>query len=106
MLKLLDTPLLKALQSESIPFHDVMNTFDIKTSIAFNLNSNIYGFVYTSRKGNYHIILNGNLSFEAQCKTFVHEIKHIVTDMPTMGYVIGLDMQHMDFEVEANLVVI
>ena len=79
--------------SESIPFQEVVNTFDIKTSIAFSLSSNIYGYVYSSRKGNYHIILNGNLSFEAQCKTFAHELKHIANDMPSMGYIIGLDMQ-------------
>lgn len=102
MLRLLESPLVKALLSESIPFHEIMNTFDIKTSIAFNLCSNIYGFVYTSRKGKYHIILNGNLSYETQCRTFVHEIKHIISDMPNMGYIIGVDMQHEPFEVDAD----
>ncbi len=102
MLTFLESPLVRALLSESISFHEIMNTFDIKTSIAFNLSSNIYGFVYASRKGKYHIVLNGNLSFETQCQTFAHELKHIVTDMPEIGYFIGLDMQGEDFEVQAN----
>lgn len=102
MLRLLESPLVKALLSESIQFHEVMNTFNIKTSIAFNLSSNIYGFVYASRKSKYHIVLNGNLSFETQCRTFAHEINHIVNDMPSFGYIIGLDMQHKPFEIEHN----
>jgi len=47
-------------------------------------------------------VLNGNLSFETQCSTFVHEIKHIIADMPTVGYVIGIDMQHEQFETIAD----
>lgn len=102
MLTFLESSLVKALLSESIPFHDVMNAFNIKTSIAFNLSSNIYGFVYFSRKGNYYLVMNGNLSYETQCQTFAHELKHIVTDMPGMGYFIGLDMHRAYFEVLAD----
>jgi hypothetical protein len=101
-LNFLDKPLLKALLNEDISFHEVMNTFDIRTKIAFNLPSSIYGFVYVSRKGNYHIILNGNINYETQCCVFLHEIKHIIYDMPSIGYIIGLDMQKEDFENEAN----
>ena len=103
MVNFLDAPLVKALLAESIPFHEVMNAFDIKTSIAFNLKSYIHGFVYPSRIGGYHIILNGNLNFETQCNTFIHEIKHIITDMPAMGYFIGIDMQHVPFELFSDI---
>lgn len=102
MIDILGTSLLKGLMSEDIPFHDVMNSFDIKTTIGFNITSKVHGFVYVSRKGNYHIILNGNLSYEAQCKVFLHEVKHIVNDLPKMDYIIGLDMQHEEFELEAD----
>ena len=102
MLSFLESSLLKALLSGSISFHEVMNAFNIRTSISFNLCSNIYGFVYLSRKGNYHIVLNGNISYETQCSTFVHELKHITTDMPTKGYFIGVDMQREPFELEAD----
>jgi hypothetical protein len=97
-LNFLDNPLHKALLNENMSFHEVMNTFDIRTKIALNLPSSIYGFVYVSKKGNYHIILNGNINYETQCSVFLHEIKHIIMDMPTIGYIIGFDMQHKEFE--------
>ena len=75
-----------------------MNTFDRKTSIAFNLATNIYGFVYTSKKDKYNIVLNGNLIFKTQFNTFVHELTHIAIDIPTAGYVMVIDMQHDIFE--------
>jgi hypothetical protein len=103
-LNFLDNPLHKALLNGNMSFHEVMNTFDIRTKIALNLPSSIYGFVYVSRKGNYHIILNGNINYETQCSVFLHEIKHIIYDMPTIGYIIGLDMQHEEYETEYKLI--
>lgn len=97
-LNFLDNPLHKALLNENISFHEVMNIFDIRTKIALNQPSSIYGFVYVSKNGNYHIILNGNINYETQCSIFLHEIKHIIYDIPTIGYIIGLDMQHEEFE--------
>jgi hypothetical protein len=99
---ILDKPLLKALLNENIPFYEVMNAFNIKTTIACNLPSSILGFVYLSRRGNYHLILNGEVNYKTQCKTFIHEIKHIANDMPNMGYMIGLDMEHTSMEKEAD----
>jgi hypothetical protein len=98
MIRLLEAPLLKALLDENIPFHEVMNAFDIKVKIAFNLPSSAHGFVYRGRKGSYLLVLNGNLNYESQCRVFLHEIRHIISDMPVMGYIIGLDMQHEEFE--------
>ena len=103
-MNILDKPLLKSLFDGNISFHEVMNAYNIRTSIAFNLESSILGFVYFTRRGNYHLILNGNVNYETQCKTFVHEIKHITEDMPKMGYMIGLDMQYTYFENEADKV--
>lgn len=80
-----------------------MNSFDIQTRIALNLPSSIYGFVYVSKKGNYHIVLNGNVNYKTQCSVFLHELKHIIYDMPTIGYIIGLDMQHKEFELTYSL---
>lgn len=97
-LNFLDNPLLKALLNENMSFHEVMNAFNIRTKIALKLPSSIYGFVYVSKKGNYHVVLNGNVNYETQCSVFLHEIKHIICDMPTIGYIIGLDMQHTKIE--------
>lgn len=103
-LDILDKPLLKSLLNETIYFHNIMNAYSIRTSIACNLPAGILGLVYASRKGNYHLVLNGNANHETQCKTFIHEIKHIAYDLPKIGYVIGLDMQHTYLENEADRV--
>ncbi|WP_242847975.1 hypothetical protein [Inediibacterium massiliense] len=102
MMNILESAILKGLKSKEIPFHDVMNAFNIRTSIAFNLSTSIQGFVYVSKKSNYHIILNGNINYETQCRVFLHEIKHIIKDLPRMTYIIGLDMQNEKFEIEAD----
>ncbi len=101
MINLLETPLLKALLDESIPFHEVMNAFDIKVSIAFNLSQSVYGFVYRSNRKGYLLVLNGNINYETQCRIFLHEIKHIIADMPNIGYIIGIDNQHTILESES-----
>jgi hypothetical protein len=103
MLSILEEPLFRALIDGNIPFYEVMSTFGIQVTIG-NMPSSTLGFTYVSRKGYYHLILNGNIDYETQCRTFIHEIKHITSDMPKMGYVIGLDMQRTEFEVEADRV--
>ena len=101
---ILDKSLLKSLLNQTLSFHEVMNAYNIKTSIASNLPSSILGFVYYSKRGNYHLVLNGNVNYETQCKTFVHEIKHITYDIPKIGYIVGLDMHRAYFENEADSV--
>lgn len=103
-IEILDKPLLKSLIDETLSFYEVVNTYNIKTSMAYSLPSPVLGFVYVSKRNNYHLILNANTNHETQCKTFVHEIKHITYDLPEMGYIIGLDMQCTYFEDEANRV--
>jgi hypothetical protein len=102
VMDILDKPLLKALLNEDIPFYEVMNSFNIKTTILFNIPSHILGFVYLSRRGYYHILLNGSVNYETQCKVFIHEVKHITDDMPKLAYIIGLDMQYTYMELSAD----
>lgn len=101
-IEILDKTLLKSLLNENIPFYEVMNAYNIKTTIACNIPASVLGFVYLSRRNNYHLILNGNVNYETQCHTFVHEVKHIVSDMPKIGYIIGVDMQHTYMEKDAD----
>ncbi|MHC1750772.1 MAG: hypothetical protein AB9856_21065 [Cellulosilyticaceae bacterium] len=102
-INLLDEPLIRALRDENIPFHDVMNAFNIRTQVAFNLAAYIKGFVYISKRGSYYIILNGKLNYEDQCKTFAHEVKHIVEDVPTISYYIGINKQHCALENDCDI---
>ncbi|MEW9083225.1 hypothetical protein [Caldanaerobacter subterraneus] len=101
-INLLNTSLMKALLDETIPFHEVMNAFGIRTHIVFNLPSTVLGFTYISRRGNYHLLLNGNVNYRTQVKTFIHEIQHILNDMPQRSYIIGLNMKHLELENEAD----
>lgn len=101
---ILDEPLFKSLLDKTIPSHEIMSAFNVRTSIDFNIPASVLGFVYVSRKGNYHLILNGNANYEAQHKTFIHEIKHIAYDLPRAGYIIGLNMQHTGLECRANMI--
>lgn len=103
-INILDRPLFKSLLDKTIPFHEVMNAFNIRASIAFNIPTSVLGFVYVSRIGNYHLILNGNANYETQHKTFIHEIKHIIYDLPRTEYIIGLDMQYTGLECRANMI--
>jgi|SRR5690554_4166455 len=102
--EILEKTLLKSLIEGTIPFVDVMNAYNIKTTLDYQLPSHVLGFVYVSRRGNYHLILNGKVNYETQYKTFVHEIKHISCDLPKAGYVIGLNMQHSALDLEADYV--
>lgn len=101
-INLLDTSLMRAFLDETIPFHEVMNAFCIRTHIVFNLPSTVLGFTYVSRRGNYHLLLNGNVSYRTQVKTFLHEIQHILNDIPQHSYIIGLNMEHLELEDEAD----
>ncbi|HOK68920.1 MAG TPA: hypothetical protein PKV51_05275 [Bacillota bacterium] len=99
---LLDKPLLKGLLEGNIPFYELMNSYGIKVIIA-NLCTKIYGFTYVSNHNNIYIILNGNISYETQCKVLIHELKHIINDIPKQSYYIGLDMQYEYIEKEADM---
>ncbi|HPT76791.1 MAG TPA: helix-turn-helix transcriptional regulator [Defluviitaleaceae bacterium] len=71
-------------------------------NVSCELSAYIYVFVYVSRKGNYRLVLNGNISYETQCRTFIHEIKHITYDLPKLGYIIGIDMRYIHIEQKAD----
>jgi Zn-dependent peptidase ImmA (M78 family) len=99
----LGKPLVKALLNQGIPFYELMTAYDIQVSIA-NIDTCIYGFTYVSRQGNYYLILNSNISYETQCKVFIHELKHVLEDCPRQSYYIGMDMQYEYIEIKADRV--
>ena len=66
------------------------------------IDTSIYGFVYLSSFGNYYIIINKNLTRELQKEVFLHEVEHIMYDMPVVGYIIGIDMQYSPIEKRAD----
>ena len=100
----LSEPLIRSLLDEHISFHEIMSTYNIQTHIAFNFPAALWGFVFVSKRDNYYIVLNGNINAETQLQTFVHELKHIIEDIPRQSYMIGIDMMHTDFEDDTDLV--
>lgn len=66
------------------------------------LNPEVYGFVYLSSTHKYFIIINKNLTLELQKEVYLHEVEHIMYDMPEAGYVIGMDMQYSQMEKAAD----
>lgn len=74
---------------------------DIQISL-MRLHETIWGMVYQSVKGNYHIVINNQLNLEMQKKVAVHELKHIHLDLPVCDCIVGLDMQHNRLEKDAD----
>lgn len=101
-LRLLEKQLCALINQDDFSLYDALKTYNIEFSMTYDLSYSVLGFVYYSRLGNYHLIINGNLSLATQQKTFIHEIKHIINDMPTAGFIIGLDMMYTPLEIEAD----
>ncbi len=101
-LELLEKQLLKFVNNNNLSLHETLRGYDIQLTVTCDLSCAVLGFVYYSRLGNYHLIINGNVNYITQRKVFIHEIKHIVNDMPKVGYIIGLDMEHTSLELEAD----
>ena len=79
----------------------MLKTDELKIHV-ISLPPRVYGFVYYSRKGRYHIFISEALSLQARQEVLRHEIHHIIVDMPKLTYFFGLDMQREPFEKSAN----
>lgn len=66
------------------------------------MNLVVWGMVYSSCKQNYHVVINNKLTVEKQDEVIAHELEHIKNDFPNNHYIIGIDMQHYDFENREN----
>ena len=84
-LELLEKQLLKFVNNNNLSLHETLRGYDIQLTVTCDLSCAKLGFVYYSRLGNYHLIINGNVNYIIQRKVFIHEIKHIVNDMPKVG---------------------
>lgn len=90
-----------ALQRTYINYQEWARSNNIYQSF-IPLSPEVYGFVYLSSYANYFIIINQNLTLELQKEVYLHEVEHIMYDMPEDGYVIGLDMQYSQMEKAAD----
>lgn len=94
--------ILNSLINGHLSFFDILRAYDIRIAVVNHLSNAVLGMVYKTKRQNYVIVLNGNINYETQCKVFLHEVYHIEEHMPSIGYCIGLDMQHNQFEIDAD----
>lgn len=101
-LELLEKQINKLKKDNDSSLYETLLNYNIHLTVVNALNYEAYGFVYYSRLGCYHLIINGKLDLITQRKTLIHEIKHIITDIPKIGYMVGIDMIHTPLEIEAD----
>lgn len=92
---------MRCLLDDTLPPDEVLRAFGIFCH-EVPLGGEVLAFVYRSRKGDYHIFVSLFLSPEARQEVFLHEIHHIVVDMPRTGYIVGLDMYRHEIEISAD----
>lgn len=93
--------LLKKVVDEELSFDELLAAYNIVLVYA-NFTGAFAGFVYPDPSGKYLVIINNNLSFETKQKVFLHELKHIIFDLPKTSYFIGLDKYNSTFEKETD----
>ena len=92
---------IRAIKDYSYDIDEILRTFNIFTHM-WDLNGDVSAFVFKSRKGRFHIVVNEWLSHETKQKVFLHELYHIVEDMPKKPYILGLDMHRHESEKAAD----
>ena len=95
---------IRSLLDGSVPFYEIMRTYDIHTCEC-ELGPEILAMVYRCRQGHYHIVTSPSLNPEGKKQVLFHELKHIIEDMPKLGYIVGVDMQYEILEHQADMMV-
>ncbi len=95
---------IRSLLDSTLSFTEVMRTYDTHTCEC-DLGPEILAMVYRCRQGHYHIVTSPSLSPEGKQQILFHELKHIIEDMPKLGYIIGVDMQYETLERKADMMV-
>lgn len=93
--------LIRSLYDTECDFDELLRTHGIRLH-EISFKPELWGAVYISRKGIYHVFINSILPHGTKQKTFLHELKHIIFDAPKENYIIGMDMQYDTMETEAD----
>ena len=86
-----DQQFLMALVSGSLSQDDFLTRSGAR--LRFGDLGSLKGIVYVSGMGNIYIVINNHLTLEGQRRTFLHEIHHILDDIPSYPCLISIDMQ-------------
>ena len=93
---------LRSLLSGDIDPIEGMKAFSIH-SHEVPLGGDVAAFVYRSRRDHFHVFVSHFLSPEARREVFLHELYHIIEDMPRVGYVLGINFYKEPLEKRADL---
>jgi len=96
--------LLKKVLNEELSFNELLDAYNITLTYA-SLSGAFAGFVYADPSGKYLVVINDNLSFETKQKVFLHELKHIIFDLPKASYFVGIDVHNSPLEQETDKLV-
>ncbi|GEM_PF-1554327 len=93
--------ILRSLLCETISPDEIMRAYNIFHH-EVPLHRSVAAFAYRSKKNRFHIFINTYLSPEARREVFLHELYHVIEDMPQVGYVLGLDGYREPMEERAD----
>lgn len=95
--------LINSLLDDSTSQQELFRAYGISVALE-DLVPEVLGFTYVSSNQKYYIVINNNINYEYQQNVLAHELKHIIYDIPKMGYIIGVDMHRTTFEQDADCV--
>jgi len=101
MTDLINHPLVRSLLWGDMPSDEVLRTYGICVRLG-DLSGEVNGFLYVSRRGKRYIVVENSLSPSVQQDTLLHELKHVLKDLPKRPYVFGMDQQGRQEEREAD----
>lgn len=90
----------KGVISGSIEFQDY-SALNIRTHFV-TLGGEVLAFVYRSRKDIFHVFISDSIPHRKKRQVFVHELHHIMNDLPKCGYILGINMQRTNIEMNAD----
>jgi len=93
--------LVRALLDGNIPPDEILKAHDIYTTLC-DLGPDLLGMVYRSGRLRYHIVVNSWLEPEERTQVWLHELKHVLVDMPQHSYLVGVDMLEEKAERQAD----
>lgn len=82
-----------------LPKNYIMDNIVVHT---LPIGEGVIGFTYKSIRGIFHIFISDSLSLMRASEVLFHELHHIRKDLPFKPYIIGMDMQHCEFEIKAS----
>lgn len=94
--------ILRCLLSDTISPDEIMRAYDVYHH-EVPIHASVAAFVYRSGKGRCHIFISTYLSPIARREVFLHELYHVIEDMPKAGYILGIDMYREPMEMNADM---